>query len=246
MKRTWKTVILIAIGVVMVSCTQPGPEGPQPDAAVETGPDPAAVDAQHYKIEFENDRVRVVRISYGPGEESVMHYHPDSVAVFLTDQDVTFGMADGTSEESHVAAGQHRFAAAGQHLPKNIGDAPLKLVLVELKSGGAQTDAGAAGETGPDPTEVDADHYTAEFENERVRVLRVTYGAGEQSTMHYHPDSVAVSLTGHHVSMGLPDGSSEEVRTTPGEHRFVSGGQHLPKNLAEQPFEVILVELKGS
>ena len=165
MKRTWKTVILIAIGVVMVSCRQP-----------ETGPDPAAVDVQHYKIEFENDRVRVVRISYGPGEESVMHYHPDSVAVFLTDQDVTFGMADGTSEESHVAAGKHHFAAAGQHLPKNIGDAPLELVLVELKSGGAQTDAGAAGETGPDPTEVDADHYTAEFENERVRVVRISYG----------------------------------------------------------------------
>ncbi len=42
--------------------------------------DPVKVDSKHYKIEFENDRVRVVRIKYGPGEKSVMHSHPESVA----------------------------------------------------------------------------------------------------------------------------------------------------------------------
>jgi quercetin dioxygenase-like cupin family protein len=35
--------------------------------------DPVRVDSKHYKVEFENDRVRVVRISYAPGERSVMH-----------------------------------------------------------------------------------------------------------------------------------------------------------------------------
>ncbi len=48
---------------------------PQP-----TADDPVKVDSKHYKIEFENDRVRVVRIKYGPGEKSVMHSHPESVA----------------------------------------------------------------------------------------------------------------------------------------------------------------------
>jgi hypothetical protein len=33
--------------------------------------DPVEVDAKHYKVEFENDRVRVFRVSYGPGERSV-------------------------------------------------------------------------------------------------------------------------------------------------------------------------------
>ncbi|MGA8149381.1 MAG: hypothetical protein WB952_00270, partial [Terriglobales bacterium] len=53
---------------------------PQP-----TADDPVKVDPKHYKVEFENDRVRVVRIKYKPGEKSVMHSHPESVAVFLTD-----------------------------------------------------------------------------------------------------------------------------------------------------------------
>ncbi len=99
----------------------------------ETGPDATEVDADHYVTEFENEKVRVVRIHYGPGEESVMHYHPDSVAVFLTPHHVRFTAPDGTSEEVYVEAGQHVFSPAEQHLPKNLGEEPLKLVLVELK-----------------------------------------------------------------------------------------------------------------
>ena len=30
-------------------------------------------DHRHYKVEFENERVRVLRIKYGPGEKSVVH-----------------------------------------------------------------------------------------------------------------------------------------------------------------------------
>ena len=47
--------------------------------------DAAKVDPKHYKVELENDQVRVLRISYGPGEKSVMHSHPANVAVFLTE-----------------------------------------------------------------------------------------------------------------------------------------------------------------
>jgi quercetin dioxygenase-like cupin family protein len=47
---------------------------PQP-----SGDDPVRVDPKHYKVEFENERVRVVRIKYKPGEKSVMHSHPESI-----------------------------------------------------------------------------------------------------------------------------------------------------------------------
>ncbi len=46
--------------------------------------DPVKVDPHHYKVEFENDRVRVLPIKYGAGEKLVMHSHPESIAVFLT------------------------------------------------------------------------------------------------------------------------------------------------------------------
>ena len=44
--------------------------------------DAAKVDPKHYKVEFENDRARVLRINYVPGEKSVMHEHPANVPYF--------------------------------------------------------------------------------------------------------------------------------------------------------------------
>jgi hypothetical protein len=38
--------------------------------------DPVRVDPKHYKVEFENEKVRVLRIKYGSHEKSVMHGHP--------------------------------------------------------------------------------------------------------------------------------------------------------------------------
>ena len=40
------------------------------------GQDPVKVDPKHYKLDFENSQVRVLRITYGPHEKSVMHEHP--------------------------------------------------------------------------------------------------------------------------------------------------------------------------
>ena len=102
-------------------------------AVVARAQDPVTVDAKHYKVEFENDQVRVLRIHYAPGEKSVMHSHPDSVAVFLSDQTGKFTFPDGTSKEWTNKSGQAQFSPAGPHLPENVGTGPIDLVLVELK-----------------------------------------------------------------------------------------------------------------
>jgi quercetin dioxygenase-like cupin family protein len=98
--------------------------------------DPVKVDAKHYKVEFENDQVRVLRITYGPHEKSVMHEHPGTVAVFLTDGHARFVLAGGKSQDAPMKAGTTVWGAAEQHLPENVGDQPFELVMVELK--GAQ------------------------------------------------------------------------------------------------------------
>jgi quercetin dioxygenase-like cupin family protein len=96
--------------------------------------DAAKVDPKHYKVEFENDKVRVLRITYGPGEKSVMHGHPDAVAVFLTDFNGKFTLPDGKSNEMTGKAGQAVWTPSGKHLPENTGANPFELILVELKS----------------------------------------------------------------------------------------------------------------
>ena len=95
--------------------------------------DPVVVDSKHYKVEMEDEKVRVLHIHYGPGERSVMHGHPTSVAICLTEAHVRFTSPDGTTEEMHATAGRVMPTPAGEHLPENIGDRPFDIVLVELK-----------------------------------------------------------------------------------------------------------------
>ncbi len=107
-------------------------------ASVARAQDPVKVDSKHYTVVFENDAVRVLHIHYGVGEKSVMHWHPDSVAVFLEDQKAKMTHPDGKSEETTGKKGEAIFTPAGAHLPENVGTGPLDLILVELKKPAAK------------------------------------------------------------------------------------------------------------
>jgi quercetin dioxygenase-like cupin family protein len=252
MNRSWKSLLLIAIAVVAVSCAPPAAEEPQaaaePAPAAEAAPaaepqDATVVDADHYTVELENDHFRVVRIAYGPGEGSVMHSHPAHVAVFLTDLDTEFQAPDGATEAVHAEAGSHLFIPAGSHQPSNIGADPFEGVAIEIKPAATDGEA-AAGEHGADPAEVDAEHYTVEFENDQVRVLRISYQPGSESTMHYHSEHAAVALTDQNWELTLPDGTVQEVNLKAGEAILAAAGDHQPRNAGDEAAEVVVVERK--
>lgn len=100
--------------------------------------DPVKVDSKHYKVEFENAQVRVLRINYGPHEKSVMHSHPATVAVFLTDAKGQFNFPGGKTQAFDAKAGESRYGAATIHLPENTGDEAMDVIVVEL-NGKAKT-----------------------------------------------------------------------------------------------------------
>ena len=100
--------------------------------------DPVKVDPKHYTVEFENAQVRVLRIKYGPHEKSIMHRHPNSVAVFMTDGNTTFTFPKGAPQQNTNKAGETLWTPGGLHLPENTGDQPFEVILVELKSSPAK------------------------------------------------------------------------------------------------------------
>ena len=102
-------------------------------AAAALAQDPAKVDSNHYKVEFENDQVRVLRIKVGPKEKSIMHQHPNAVAIFMTDVNGKFTFPDGKSEDTVRKAGDVLWTPAITHLPENLGEQPFEVILVELK-----------------------------------------------------------------------------------------------------------------
>jgi len=107
-------------------------------AAVTRAQDAVKVDAKHYTVAFEDDQVRVLKVHYGPGEKSVMHSHPATVAVFLNDAKGKFNFPDGTSKDFNVKAGDVIHNSATAHLPENTGDQAFDVVVVELKAESAK------------------------------------------------------------------------------------------------------------
>src|SRR5688572_5837190 len=95
--------------------------------------DPVQVDPKHYKVEFENANVRVLRVKIGPGEKSIMHQHPNAVAVFQSNGRGKFTFPDGKTEERDIVAGQAIWTPAITHLPENIGSTAFEVILIELK-----------------------------------------------------------------------------------------------------------------
>lgn len=94
-----------------------------------------------------------------------------------------------------------------------------------------------------DPVKADPRHYTIEFENENVRVVRIRYGAHEKSVMHSHPESVSVFLTPCKGRFNYADGTSEDIDVKAGEVIHMDAFEHDPENLGG-PFELIQIELK--
>lgn len=102
----------------------------------------------------------------------------------------------------------------------------------------------AASAAAQDAAKVDPKHYTVEFENEQVRVLRIKYGPHEKSVMHKHPAGVAVMLTDSTMKFTLADGKTEERPMKAGQVVEAEAVAHLPENPTDQPFEAIIIELK--
>jgi quercetin dioxygenase-like cupin family protein len=208
-------------------------------APVALAQDPVKVDAKHYKVLLENDQVRVLKIKYNPKEKSVMHEHPASVAVFLTDGPTKFTLPDGSSVDASGKAGEVRFTEAGKHLPENAGTAPMEIVLVELKG----KSMGSA-KVSLDPVTVDPAHHRVEVDNDRVRVLRINFKPHDKTIEHEHPNAVAVFLTDSKAKFVLPGGKTREASSKRGDAIWAPAERHSVENLSDKATEVILVELK--
>jgi len=96
--------------------------------------DPLKVDPKHYKVEFENDQVRVVRVKIGAHESAPMHEHSlNRVVTYLTDQDFQVTSADGKVEHVQHKAGDASWGLPAKHKEENLSAKPFEVVVVELK-----------------------------------------------------------------------------------------------------------------
>ena|SRR5205085_6788975 len=97
------------------------------------GQDPAVVNAKTIKVQFENDRVRVLEANLPPGVKEQVHSHPAYVIYVLEGGRYRNYASDGKVTEGELKAGEVLFREPLTHAAENIGDKPLHMILVELK-----------------------------------------------------------------------------------------------------------------
>jgi len=177
-------MLSFAVALALFGCSAEAP-------APESYPDAIEADPDHYSTLYESDAVRILQIEYGPGEQSVMHHHPEHCWVMVGDSEWTMAAPDGTTQEVPGASGDLGCVEEGPHQPTNSGSRSAMVVAFEIKAGAT---AGGDVIEGPDAVEVDSDHYKVEFENDAVRIIRIAYGAGEDGVLHGHPANCIVWL----------------------------------------------------
>ena len=201
--------------------------------------DAVQVDPKHHKIEFENEQVRVLRLIFGAGETSPEHEHPARLTIFLHDYQTTNRLADGSIDRRQRPAGETEWRGPVKHVP--YADVAYENIQVEIKPRIAHLGV----LTLPlDSVRVDPDHYKIGFENEYVRVVRISYGPKERSAMHEHAAGVFVFITDFHGRFVRQDGTTVDERAKAGEVSWRTPATLRLENLSEQPLKAILVELK--
>jgi quercetin dioxygenase-like cupin family protein len=95
--------------------------------------DPTKVEPKHYHLDFENDKVQVVSVHYGPHEKSAMHEHPGGVVVILTGAHLRFTDENGKTREVFSKPGEARWYPPFHHKVENLGDTPYDAVYIGIK-----------------------------------------------------------------------------------------------------------------
>ena len=97
--------------------------------------DATKTEPRHYKLAFENDKVQVVYVQYGPHEKSRVHSHPQGVVVNITAAHLLFTDEDGKVHEIYSKPGEARWFPPFRHIVENLGDTVYSGVYIGVKGG---------------------------------------------------------------------------------------------------------------
>jgi len=122
-----------AMGLQAVQNANPAPQVPGVDMSNEC----TVEDPEHYRLEFENEFVRVIRCRIPARDKVKMHNHPlGSVIIFMTDQNLHQTLESGKTEEAHNKAGHILWAngSQSQHMGENVTDQMYEYIRVDVKA----------------------------------------------------------------------------------------------------------------
>ena len=94
--------------------------------------EPTKVAPDIYKVKLNEKGVRVLEVSFEPGQKIGTHSHPDHVVYALTAGTISITEEGKETKTMDVKPGDTMYLPAQTHHAQNMGKNQLKLVVVEL------------------------------------------------------------------------------------------------------------------
>jgi len=205
---------------------------------------PEKVSPDVYEVLLENETVKVMKVSFAPGQEDNMHDHYPFTFHLLDGGKAQVTMPDGKVNEREIPSGFIGHNGTGvRHKVKNIGSNEINIILIEHKQIGStptfNNDVNLA------PHLVSPDIYNIVHEDEQIKVYTAIFRSGESDKVHEHGVNTAYVINGGKVQIAGPDGSVNE-RTVPDGAVLFSDKmvRHQVKNIGETDIKVLLAEYK--
>ena len=204
---------------------------------------PEKVSPDVYKVLLENDDIKILEVTFAPGQSDNMHEHYPATVYIVEGGKAQVTLPDGTVNEINPPSDfiLHNPEKA-KHQVKNIGDNTMKIILFERKNTRTVTDTK---EELILPEEVSPDVYKVLLDNDEVKVTEVTFKPGQGDEMHQHGVMSIYGITGGKLQNTSPDGTVREMEVADG---FVGHRNtvttHQMKNIGDTTVKVILVEHK--
>ena len=240
------------IRVVLLVCLVLGEAFAQA-APKDQSKDPLKVAPQAYKLDFENEWVRVMRVRYGPREKIAEHYHTErpSAYVYLNDAGpIIFKHVDlpyGDITRAATKAGSFRLYRAVKevHAVENPTDIPSEFLRVEFKTEPINQNS-LRGKFHREPVPPDENSRKIQFENEQIRITRMViapHKTMDVSTNATEP-ALLVALTPAQLKAAGRTGKAQ-VNLEMGKTRWLATGQQEElENSGDAPVELLRFEFK--
>ena len=213
--------------------------------------DPVKTLPESYRLDLENEWVRVVHVRYAAHAKLPAHDHPTvpTAYVYLNDAGpVLFkhiGLSYGVIGRPATVAGAVRLARAVQevHEVENPGDTPSEFLRVELKR--MPADPPLRGRLYPEPHPAGENVSKVQFENDHLRVTRRACAPEIPCDFSPGADTPAllVALTPARVQAA---DSGEATTLALGSAQWLEAGEkRVVRNKETSPAEFLLFEFKG-
>jgi hypothetical protein len=216
--------------------------------------DPLKTLPQNYKLEFENEWVKVVRVHYGAKEKIPAHDHTETGAayVYLSDSGpVIFrhiGLSYGAVTRAAVKAGTFRLYRAVKevHEVENNNDTPSDFLRVEFKTEPINGNS-LRGKFHREDVPAGENLVKVQFENEQIRASRLVIAPGKKAEIGASATEpiLLIALTPAKFKTTDAKKKSAKLNLQTGKAGWLAAGQQQQfENVGDSPAELLRFDLK--